>query len=125
LSQEKILIKVFIFFTIIFSYFSLFIISLHALTSNEILRLKEAGVDDRTIQLLIELEKTQSERLMGLGIKEIERPDGGKDRIHYSITSPEEELRIQEDERKKMEKAWEILRNIIIERKIIIDERKR
>ena len=83
------------------------------------IRLKEAGVDDKTIQMLIKQEKKNDECTNGLGTKEIERPDGGKDKLYYSITTPEEERKNQEEEKEKLEKSLEMLKNIII------DERRR
>lgn len=96
-----------------------FTIPLFALTIDQIIKLKEAGVDDRTIQMLIEQEKKGQEAKEGLGVKEVPRPEGGKDKIYYSTTTQEEDARVQQEEKQKLERAWEILRNIII------DERKR
>jgi hypothetical protein len=53
----------------------------------------------------------------GLGCGEIPRGDGGKDRLYYSVTTPEEEEKNREEEKEKEEKSWEILRNIIIDRR--------
>jgi hypothetical protein len=92
---------------------------LYALTVDEIIRLKEAGVDDKTIQMLIEQERTIREETRELGVKEIEKQGGEKDKIYYSITPAEEENKGQREEREKLEKSWEMLKNIII------DERKR
>jgi len=87
-------------------------VSLYALTVEEVIRLKEAGVDDKTIQMLIEEDKAKS-----LGVKEIERPEGGRDKIYYSITPPEEETRRTQEEKEKTEKSLEILKNIMIDRR--------
>jgi hypothetical protein len=94
--------------------FIFFVGTLHALTVDEIIKLKQAGVEDRTIQLLIEKEKVKREGTSGLGVKETTRPDGGKDVTYFSVTTPEEERKAQQEEQEKMEKALEILRNIII-----------
>jgi len=105
----------------IFAFYGLFCFTLplYALTADQIIKLKEAGVDDRTIQMLIEQEKMGQEGKEGVGVKEIPRPGGGKDKIYYSTTTQEEETRVQQEERQKLERAWEVLRNIII------DERNR
>ena len=97
----------------------LFAPHLDALTVDEIIRLTEAGVSDRTIEMLMKQEKETREGKEGLGVKETLRPDGGKDRTYYSVTTLEEQQRAQQEEREKMEKALEILRNVII------DERSR
>ena len=103
---------------LIFSFF--FMVSpLCALTVDEVIRLKEAGVDDKTIQMLIEQERMIQEETKGLGVKEIEKPGGVKDKIYYSITPAEEGIKGQQEEREKLEKSWEMLKNIII------DERKK
>jgi len=88
-----------------------------ALSVDEILKLKQAGVEDRTIQLLIEREKTDEEGKAGLGVSETTRPDGGKDRTYSSVITSEEEREIRQEEREKMEDATEILRNVIIDRR--------
>jgi hypothetical protein len=87
---------------------------IYALTAEEIIRLKEAGVDDKTIHMLIIQEKKNDECANELGTKEIERSDGGKDKLYYSITNTEEERKNREEEKEKLDKAMEILRNIII-----------
>lgn len=51
----------------------------------------------------------------GLGSREVERPDGGKDKIYYSITTPEEESKNQREEKEKMDKSLDVLKNIIID----------
>jgi len=53
----------------------------------------------------------------GLGTREIPRPDGGRDRVFYSVTTPEEERKNREEEKEKNERSWEMLRNIILDRR--------
>ena len=45
---------------------------------------------------------------------EMKRPDGGKDRIYYSITTEEEENERRKEESKKLDKSMEMLDNMII-----------
>ena len=52
-----------------------------------------------------------------LGTQEIPRKDGGRDRVYYSVTSPEEEKKNREEEKEKADKSWEMLNNIIIDRR--------
>ena len=99
-------------FTLISSLLN--VLPAYALTVEEVIRLKEAGVDEKTIQLLIEQDKAKS-----LGVKEIERPEGGRDKIYYSTATSEEETRRTQEEKEKIERSWEMLRDIII------DERRR
>jgi hypothetical protein len=49
-----------------------------------------------------------------LGAIEIPRPDGGKDRVYFSVT-PESDRRAREQaERNKLDKSLDALRNVII-----------
>jgi hypothetical protein len=98
-----------LFLSFLFLCFFLMAGPLYALTAEEVIRLKEAGVDEKTIQMLIEGDPAGS-----LGVKEIERPEGGRDKIYYSITRPEEETS-RAEEKEKMENSWEMLKNILIE----------
>ncbi len=94
---------------------------LHALTAEEVIRLKGAGVDEKTIRMMIEREapprQAPEESQGGLGVREIERPGGGKDKVYYSITPREEEAEREREEREKLDRSWEILRNVIIDRR--------
>jgi hypothetical protein len=89
--------------------------ALHALTVDEIIKLKQAGVEDRTIQMLIEREKMKREGTGGVGVEVTTRPDGGKEVNYYSVTTSEEERNAHQEEEEKMERALEILRNIVID----------
>jgi len=62
-------------------------------------------------------EKALPEPSGGLGSREIPREDGGKDRVYYSVTTPQEEEKTRQEEKEKEEKSWEMLRNIIIDRR--------
>lgn len=55
------------------------------------------------------------EEQKGLGSMEVPGPDGRKDKIYYSITTPEEEMRSRQEEKEKEEKSWDMLKNIIID----------
>jgi hypothetical protein len=52
-----------------------------------------------------------------LGTYRLQRPDGGQDRIHYSIVTPEEEAKTKEEEKEKLDKSLEVLKNIMIDRR--------
>ena len=64
-----------------------------------------------------EPEKALPEPSGGLGSQEVPREDGGKDRVYYSVTTPEEEKKARQEEKEKEDKSWEMLRNIIIDRR--------
>jgi hypothetical protein len=62
----------------------------------------------------------ESERILsekGLGTQEIPRSDGGKDKVYYSITTPDEERKAQEEEKEKADRSWDVLRNVIIDKR--------
>lgn len=65
-----------------------------ALTTEEIIKLKKAGVSDETIQLFIKTEHEERERHRRydpgrmVGSKEITLPDGRKQIIYYSPSLP-------------------------------------
>jgi hypothetical protein len=103
----------------------IFPVTLPALTVDEIIKLKQAGVEDRTIQMLIEREKMKREGPGGVGVEVTTRPDGGKEVNYFSVTTPEEERKARLEEEEKMERALEILRNVIIDDRGHIDDRRR
>ena len=50
----------------------------------------------------------------GMGTREVERPDGGKDRVYFSGPTEEERMRPRYEEKEKTEKSMDMLKNIII-----------
>ena len=62
-----------------------------------------------------EPERVSPGSTKGIGSKEIPRGDGGKDKLYYSITTPEEEEKARQEEKEKEEKSWDILKNIMID----------
>ena len=87
---------------------------LKALTTEEVIQLKEKGVSDKTIQLMIESETEKKEHVEETsGIKEV-KTSANKSEIIYSTGSPATR-KIDIEEQKKMDNAWEMLRNLNIE----------
>jgi hypothetical protein len=88
-----------------------------ALTTEEILLLKQNGVSEKTIQMMIESEiRAQSSRdaaSQRMGVQTITRPDGRR-AIVYSTGNADQPAR-DEDERLKEERAWEMLRHLIVD----------
>jgi len=78
---------------------------------------KTVGPDKRVTQGEGETLRTDEGSEKTLGSREIQRPDGGKDKIYYSGTSKEEQEEKQREEKEKEEKSWDMLRNIIIDRR--------
>lgn len=87
-----------------------------ALTVEEILLLKQNGVSEETIQMMLQSEMQASQSTAAgekMGVKTITRP-GGKSSIVYSTGSDDRNTSAAE-ERLKEERAWEMLRHIIVD----------
>jgi hypothetical protein len=99
--------------------FSIFILILicpvisHALTPQQVVELKKGGVSDKTIQMMIEQEEKAKDPYATMGTKEIKDKDGNTVIIYTTGKSAD----IDDEEAKKVEKAWEMLRNITIKQK--------
>ena len=87
---------------------------LKALTTEEVLKLKENGISDKTIQLMIQSETGKKEQVEKTsGIKEVKTSDN-KSKIIDSTEGPANR-KIDAEEQKKMDNAWEMLKNLYIE----------
>jgi len=87
---------------------------LKALTTEEVIQLKEKGVSDKTIQLMIQSETEKKEHVKETsGIKEVKISDN-KSEIIYSTGGPAT-TKIAAEEQNKMDNAWEMLKNLNIE----------
>jgi hypothetical protein len=53
----------------------------------------------------------------GIGVAEVPRADGGKDKIYFSTSSPEEEEQAKAEEKEKANRSWDLLKNILIDRR--------
>lgn len=93
----------------------------YCLTAEEVLLLKENGVSDETIQLMIKSELEAKKRLEKtpyntMGIREIKRPDGKSSIIYATGETISDSL--TQEERLKEEKAWEMLKSLIIDTRV-------
>ena len=87
---------------------------LKALTTEEVIHLKESGISDKTIQLMIQSETEKKEQVKEPScVKEVQISDD-KSEIIYSTGSPAN-TKINAEEQKKMDNAWEMLKNLNIE----------
>ena len=87
-----------------------------ALTVEEILLLKQNGVSEGTIQMMLQSEiQAQQYDAEGksMGVKTITRP-GGQPAIVYTTGNEDQKYRNAE-ERLREERAWEMLRHIIVD----------
>ncbi len=95
-----------------------------ALTVEEILLLKQNGVSEETIQMMLQNE-IQARSLQNsaagqtMGIRTITRPNG-RSAVVYSTGSGDQDARDAE-ERLKEEQAWEMLRHIIVDTRLTKD----
>lgn len=81
----------------------------HALTPAEILKLKNAGVSDKTIQIMLKQEEQ--------GVREVQ-DDKGNTYIFYSTESSSERKGEKDrEEAEKVKRAWDMLDNVIIDQR--------
>lgn len=82
----------------------------YALTPEQVIKLKKAGVSDQTIQIMLQLEEKSS--FDYFGVREVKDKDGNVYIIYYT-GRPSKDGTADEDR----EKAWKMLNNIIIDRR--------
>ena len=90
----------------------------NALTVDEILLLKQNGVSEETIQMMLQSEMQAQSQQAGageetMGVRTITRP-GGQSAIVYSTGRGDQDAR-RAEERLREERAWEMLRHIIVD----------
>jgi hypothetical protein len=100
--MERIYFIIFFFFTTVFLSYS------YAITPEQIIALKKAGVSDKTIQIMLEQEKEHTKVV-----------DDGQGNIYiiYSTGKPAQEKKTDITEEEKLERAWKLLENIIIDKR--------
>jgi hypothetical protein len=83
-----------------------FLTSGFALTTDEIVKLKKAGVSDKTIQIMLQQEKE--------GVREVKEEEGN---IHiiYSTGSSSQKNKMDIEEEEKVRRAWKMLESMIID----------
>ena len=89
-----------------------------SLTVEEVIKLKKAGVDNKTIQLMIQQEMQReklSDPYKNIGVRKIEEPDGRSTTIYSTGEIKNRGDYKEESEREKREKAWKMLHNIVID----------
>jgi len=85
----------------------------YALTPEQVIALKKAGVEDRTIRMMIEQEKEAAENPADqIGSREIKDKEG-KSVIIYSTGKTRQQA--VDPEQEKVDKAWKMLQNMTIE----------
>ncbi len=89
----------------------------YSLTADEVRALKKAGVSDETIQIMLQQEREAKVRgpYDQMGVREI-RDKEGNTYIVYSTGKPSGSD-TSDAEKERVEKAWRMLQNIIIDRR--------
>jgi len=90
----------------------LWAISSRALTAQQVLELKKAGVSDQTIQMMIKQEENAQKTIETIGVQEVKDKDGNTIIIYSTGGNT-----VDDEEKQNVERAWEMLRNIIIDRR--------
>ena len=95
-----------------------------ALTAQEVLLLKQNGVSEATIQMMLQSEMQARSIQTGtgaddMGVRTIVRP-GGQPAIVYTTGRGDQDRR-SEEERRKEDRAWEMLRHLIVDTRETID----
>jgi len=87
----------------------------YALTPEQVIKLKKAGVDEKTIRMMIaqEMEAADHSPYDSLGTREIKDQDGNAVVI-YSTGRPAGS-NLDREEQEKLDRAWEMLQNIQVE----------
>ena len=83
-----------------------------ALTPDEVIKLKKAGVSDETIRLMIQQEQNPADQM---GTREVKDADGNTS-INYSTGAPPQ----QNSQQQQVDEAWKMLQN----QNVIIDKRR-
>jgi hypothetical protein len=84
------------------------------LTAEEIAYLKKAGVTDETIQLMIQQE-TEDRPYSRTGVWEVEDERGNRSTLYQVLDDDEESRGKRRIEQEKVDRAWEMLKNLIID----------
>ncbi|MCX7816640.1 MAG: hypothetical protein N2317_03895 [Syntrophales bacterium] len=94
---------------LIFS-FSAFSGDVSALTWEQVVALKKHGVDDRTIQMMI-MQEEAARKSAEVGVCEIRDSEGRVITVYSAGTTYDS---MGDEERERLNKAWEMLKHIII-----------
>jgi hypothetical protein len=105
----------YVLLAVLFIFMTNFLSLCHALTSEQIIKLKKAGVSDKTIQMMIEQERDARQENPSdlIGVREVKDKEGNVVTI-YSTGRPTKESP-GDTEDVKVEKAWKMLQNMIID----------
>lgn len=86
-----------------------------ALTPEQVVELKRAGVEDQTLRLMMAQEAQAKGSPATMGVREIRDRDGNTVILYSSGAGTAEAARAEEA--RKVEKAWEMLRGIVVDQR--------
>ncbi len=89
-------------------------ISCFALTPQQVIDLKKAGVSDQTIQIMLKQEEAK-DPYATMGTREVQDKDGNTVIIYTTGNSTTSAA--DDEEKKNVERAWQMLNNIIIDKR--------
>jgi len=100
---------------LIYIFMGSFLNHCYALTPDEIIKLKKAGVSDKTIQMMLRQEKDAKEvnPYDQIGVREVKDKEGNVVTIYSTGHSTKEGTGDSEEE--KADKAWNMLQNMKID----------
>ena len=109
------MIKRYIFFVVMYILTSNFLNHCYALTPDQVIQLKKAGISDETIQIMLQQERDAKEAnpYDQMGVRDIKDREGNTVTIYSTGRSTKESARASEDE--KVDKAWKMLQHMIID----------
>jgi hypothetical protein len=100
---------------LLFIFINIFLSPCYALTPDQIIKLKKAGVSDKTIQMMLEQEKDAKQENPSdqIGVREVKDKEGNVVTIYSTGRSSKQSPADTEEE--KVEKAWKMLQNMKID----------
>jgi len=106
--------KIMVLFTFfLWIMFMLTSTSVFALTPQQVISLKKAGVSDRTIQMMIKQEEGK-DPYTTIGTREVKDKDGNTVVIY--TTGDSTTSTADDEEKKNVERAWQMLNNMVIKK---------
>lgn len=87
-------------------------IAAFALTPQQVIELKKAGVSEKTIQMMIGQEEAAKASTTAIGVREIKDQEGNTAIIYTTGSSTSSAA--DDDEKKNVDRAWEMLRQMTI-----------
>jgi len=105
--MKKIIVSLFFLCTMVAAMESV------ALTAQQVIDLKKAGVSDQTIQIMLKQEEGK-DPYATIGTREVKDKDGNTVIIY--TTGAIDTTAADEEEKKNVERAWQMLNNITIKK---------